>query len=67
MLVPASFDPVAIEDERMAWTPEGNPSIQDRDTIEALKTEYETQSINRAEYEKQVKALERARNSSIND
>lgn len=63
MLVPASFDPVAIEDEREAWTPLGNQSIKDRKVIDALKLDYETQSINRSEYEKRVKALERARNS----
>jgi hypothetical protein len=41
-----------LEDERTAWTPEGNKSIDDMNVIEALQLDYDQQAIDRSEYEK---------------
>jgi hypothetical protein len=62
-LVPASFDPIKIEDEQRAWTPEGNPSLFDADEVERLGILYKAQAKDRDEY----KQARDRRSSSIND
>jgi hypothetical protein len=56
-LVPASFDPISIADERRAWTPEGNPSLFAADEADRLKNLYTTQGTDRDEYEKEQDRL----------
>jgi hypothetical protein len=50
LLVPASFDPISIEDEARAWTPEGNPSLADADAVDRLGVLYKAQANDRDQY-----------------